>query len=93
MIAIRLWLEVPSPTGEGVKRLPVLPGELVVPGFNEILTATVEEVNVYGQSYEMKRIGDPASGGSIRLRLLGAPDNLTDGAFKTLVMDIVEEAG
>lgn len=93
MISIRLWLEVPTPSGKGMQRLPVLPGELMVPGISEIVTAVVEEINVDGKSHEMQAVRDAFAGGTIRLRLFGAPNNLTDSTFVSLIVDIVEQPG
>lgn len=93
MISIRLWFEVPSPSGKGMERLPVLPGEFVVAGIDQIFTATVEEVNVDGQTLQVEGIGDPRALGRVRLSLVGATNDLTDGAVKTLIVDIVQQSG
>jgi len=93
MVTIRLWLEVPSPTGEGMERLPILPGELMVPSIDEIFSVDVEQIEVNGEPNDVQAVRSPGAGGRIRLSLLGTADDLTDGALKTLVVDIVEEAG
>lgn len=93
MIAIRLWLEVPTPAGEGMQRLPVLPGELVVGGIDEIFSVDVEQVYVDSETDEVKRVRDSFASSSVRLRLTGTAHNLTDCALKALVVDIVEKTG
>ena len=93
MITVRLWLEVPAPAGKGMERLPVLPGELVVPSLSEIFAVDVEEIDVNGEPNDVQAVRNPAPGGRIRLSLHGTANDLTDGALKTLVVDIVQEAG
>jgi hypothetical protein len=91
MVSIRLWLEVSSPTGEGVQRLPVLPGELVVAGVDEIFSVDVEQINIDGKANEMKTVRDSFAGSHVRLRLTGTAYSLTECALKALVVDVVEE--
>lgn len=92
MVTVRLWFEISTPSGKGVQRLPILPGELVVGGIDQIFSATVKQVDVNGETNQVKRIVDPCACNRIELRLLGAAHNLSDGAVKTLVVDIVEES-
>lgn len=91
MVSIRLRLEISTPTGEGVESFPILPGDLMVPGIDQIFTATVKEIDVNGETNQVKRIADPLSCNRIELRLMGAAHNLADGAIKTLVVDIIEQ--
>lgn len=93
MITIRLRLEIATPSGETVQSLPILPGDLMIPGLDQIFSASVEQVDVNGQPYKVKGVRDPRAPNRIRLSLLGAANDLTDGAFKALVVDIIEEAG
>lgn len=93
MISIRLWREIPTPSGERMKRLPVLPGELVVPGIGQIVSVLIEQINVHGQTNQMKTMRNSDSGGSIRFRLSGATDDLADGDFVSVTVEIVQQPG
>lgn len=64
----------------------------MIAGLDQIFTASIKQVDVYGQTNQVKRITDPTACNRIELRLLGASHDLTDGAVKTLVVDIVEES-
>lgn len=90
MVSIRIWFEVSSPTGEGMQRLPVLPGELMVGGIDQIFAATIEEIKVNGKTDEVQAVRYTGPRQSIRVRLCGATNDLTNRAVKTLVVDIVE---
>ncbi len=92
MISVRLSQEIAAPAGERVERLPVYPGELVIPGIAKVASITVEEVDVDGQTYEMKTIADAFTSKHIRISLLGTTDHLTNGAIVALTMDIVEKS-
>lgn len=91
MVTIRLRLEVSTPTGETVKSFPILPGDLVVSGIDEIFTADIEQIEVHGETHDVQTIRYANPGGGIRLRLTGTANNLTDSALKTLVVDIIQE--
>jgi hypothetical protein len=91
MITIRLRQEIAAPTAQRMKGLPILPGELMVPGILKVVSATIEEIDINGESQQVKAITDTLSTNRIRLRLLGTADDLTDGAFVSLTMDIIEE--
>jgi len=92
MISIRLRQEIAAPAAERVEGLPVLPGELVVPGIHKIASIAIEEIDVDGKTYKMKAIADAFAGKRIRISLLGTTDNLTNGAIVSLTMDIVEKS-
>lgn len=93
MISIRLRLEITTPTGEVVKTLPVLPGELMVAGLALIDAAYVKEIDVNGEAIQVERLYNTTPGNGIQLRLYGAADDFPDGQFIALVVDIVDKPG
>lgn len=92
MVSIRLRFEITTPPGQRVEGLPELPRELMVSRISEIPTF-FEKIKVNRETYDMKTIGNPHTGGRVGFCLFPRADNFPYSHIITILVDVVKQPG